>query len=125
MNRPLTNDGINFLIYNTVIFWENIVLELNTQLKKVNILVVNDRHTTHASLIKDFIAYKFSNQIVVDLYMSNYISAKQLETLNYDLIVTNFPLPSLKSKPIVYIENIPSFSDLQNLQQAVQTILEA
>ena len=124
MNRPLTNDGINFLIYNTVIFWENIVLELNTQLKKVNILVVNDRHTTHASLIKDFIAYKFSNQIVVDLYMSNYISLEQLETSDYDLIVTNFPLPSLKSKPIVYIENVPSFYDLQNLQQAVQTILE-
>lgn len=125
MNSPLTNDGINFLIYNTVIFWENIVPELNAQLKKVNILVVNDRHATHASMIKDFIAYNFSNQIVVDLYMSNYISAKQLESLDYDLIVTNFPLPSLKSKPIVYIENVPSFYDLQNLQQAVQTILEA
>ena len=124
MNRPLTNDGINFLIYNTVIFWENIVLELNTQLKKVNILVVNDRHTTHASMIKDFIAYKFSNQIVVDIYMHNYISLEQLETSDYDLIITNFPLPFLKNKSIVYIENVPSFYDLQNLQQAVQTILE-
>ena len=124
MNRPLTNDGINFLIYNTVIFWENIVLELNTQLKKVNILVVNDRHTTHASMIKDFIVYKFSNQIVVDIYMHNYISLEQLETSDYDLIVTNFPLPFLKNKSIVYIENVPSFYDLQNLQQAVQTILE-
>ena len=51
-------------------------------------------------------------------------SSDLLESLDYDLIVTNFPLPSLKSKPIVYIENVSSFYDLQNLQQAVQTILE-
>lgn len=124
LNKSLTDDGINFFIFTAFTFWENIIPELNDQLKKVKILVMNDRHTTHASMIKDFIIYKFSNQIIVDIYKDNHIYPKQLETLNYDLIVTNFPLPALKKKPIVYIENVPKISDLQNVQQAVQTILE-
>jgi predicted DNA-binding protein YlxM (UPF0122 family) len=123
IKKPMTEDGINFFIYITFIFWENLVPELGKKFKKIRVLIISDRHVLHGHMLKDFIEHEFNEQIVIDIYTSNNLDKKIIEALDYNLIVTNFPISSLENKRTVYIESVPTFYDLRKLKNALDAII--
>lgn len=123
MGKPLTDDGINFLIYIVFIFWEDLLPELQRKFDKIHVLVVSDRHISHSKTIKDIIEYEFNEQIVVDVYDGIKLDYVSLKNLPYDIIVANFPLPTLENRRTVYVENLPSFFDLAKIREKVDEII--
>ena len=123
IKKPLTSDGINFLIYIVFIFWEDLLSELRRKFDKINILVISDRHISHAKTIKDIIEYELNEQIVVHVYDEIKLDRVILNNLPYDIIVANFPLPSLENQRTVYIENLPTFFDLEKIKDEVNEII--
>lgn len=123
LRKPLTDDGINFIMYIIFIFWENLLPELRKKLEKIHILVISDRHISHSKTIKEIIEYEFHEQIVVDVYDGIKLDSIILKKLPYDIIVANFPLPILENRRTVYVENLPSFFDLAKIREKVDEII--
>ncbi|AEB30178.1 M protein trans-acting positive regulator [Carnobacterium sp. 17-4] len=122
-DKPITEDGIDFFICSLFTYWKNLVPELHKKFDKIKVLVISNHHILHADMLKDFIQSEFTEQLVVDIYMDNHLSLSMLEDLNYDFIVTNFPLPKLESKRNIYIENVPTVNDLIKIEEAVNRIV--
>lgn len=74
-------------------------------------------------MIKDFIEYEFNEQIIIDIYTGIRLDKNILEDLDYELVVTNFPISTLETKRTIYIENVPIFKDLMKLQEAIDAII--
>lgn len=90
LDKTLTEAGIHFYIYTFFTYWKGLVSELRKKFTKVRVTIISDRHVTHANMLKEFIAYEFSEQIVIDIYTGIELDRNILESLETDLIVTNF-----------------------------------
>lgn len=123
IGKPDKENGINFFIYTLFIFWKNLVPELRKQFTDIRVLVISDRHVSHARMLKDFINYEFTDQLVIDIYTSMDLDENILEALDCDFIVANFPLPELETKCSVYIESVPSYNDLVKIQNVIDDII--
>lgn len=121
---PDTEDGLNYLIYITYSYWGELTLNLRKRFKKIKVLVVSNRHTAHSYMLRDFISYEFSRQLEIDVYLDVFLTVDILEELEYDFIITNFPLPYLKSKNSVLIESIPGSQDHLKIQEEIYRIRE-
>lgn len=121
---PDTEDGLNYLIYITYSYWGELTLNLRKRFKKIKVLVVSNRHTAHSYMLSNFISYEFSRQLEIDVYLDVFLTVDILEELEYDFIITNFPLPYLKSKNSVLIESIPGSQDHLKIQEEIYRIRE-
>lgn len=121
---PDTDDGLNYLIYITYSYWESLTLNLRKKHKKIKVLVISNRHTAHSHMLSDFISYEFSSQLEIDVYLDVFLTIDILEELEHDFIISNFPLPPLKSKNTVLIENIPGSQDHSKIQEEIYRIIE-
>lgn len=123
LGKPLTEEGINFYIYTVFTYWRGLVAELRKKFKKIRVIIISDRHETHAKMLKQFIAHEFTQQIVIDIYSKAALDEMTLESLSCDFIVTSFPIPKLNTKRTVYIETVPNFNDLVKLQRVIDDII--
>lgn len=115
--------GIHYLSYVLFTYWNKLTLELRKKLEKINILIISNRHVSHSNMLKDFLEYEFNNHLTIDIYDDIFLTDTILEELEYDFIVANFPLPELKSKNSICIENIPTFHDIAQIQNEMNDIL--
>lgn len=123
IGKPLDDDGINFYIYSIFSRWENIVSALRRKLTKIKVIVVSDRHVSHAQMLKDFIKYEFNEQIVIDIFDGVELTPQIMSQLDYDLIVSAFPLKKMDDLRYVYISNVPKFKDYTNIQKHLSEII--
>lgn len=123
LNKPLTEDGIHFYVYTVFSRWKNIVPELRRKLDKIKVLVISDRYTAHAEMIKDFIDYEFNEQIEAVFFDGIDFTPKVLEKLEYDLIISSFTLESVENIRNVYISNVPKYSDYVKIQKHIDEII--
>lgn len=121
---PLTDNQIHFTIYLIIASWEKILPALRRSLEKINILVISNRHTSHSNLIKDFIEYEFSEQLVIDIFNRPFLTESSINNKAYDFIISNFPLPTTESVYWICIENIPTFNDISKIQQAINHVIK-
>lgn len=121
---PLTDNNIHFNIYLVIASWEKILPALRRSLEKINILVISNRHTSHSNLIKDFIEYEFSEQLVIDIYNHPFLTENSINIKAYDFIISNFPLPTTESVHWICIENIPTFNDISKIQKAINHVIK-
>lgn len=119
---PITENRIYYYIYTIYSSWEKLTRNLRTKNKKIKILVISNRDVAHSNMIKNFIDYEYSNHSVVDVFDQMKLSIKILEKLDYDLIVSNFQIPPLESKRIIYIENVPVLHDFRTIQNEINRI---
>lgn len=123
IGKPIIEDGINFYVNTIFIQWEDLVKELRRKAGKVNVLVLSDRHTSHAQMLKDFITYEFNEQLDVSIYSEIELHKSILNKQNHDFIVTNSPLISNLNKPVVYIETVPTNQDIHKIQTTLEQVL--
>lgn len=121
---PDTDDGLNYLLYITYSYWESLTLNLRKKYSKIKVLIVSNRHTAHSHMLRDFISYDFSRQLEIDVYLDIFLTTEILEELEHDFIISNFPLPPLKTKNTVLIENIPGAQDHAKIQEEIYRIRE-
>ena len=112
----------NYLMYITYSIWKGLTLNLRKKHEMIKVLVISNRHPSHSMMIKEFIDYELSDHLMVDIFDDLYLSETILEELDYHFIVANFPLPPLKSKNSICIENIPSFQDLTKIRNEMDEI---
>lgn len=124
IGKPITEDGINFYIYSIFSRWENLVPELRRKLDKIKVLVISDRHFSHARMIKDFIEYEFSEQITIDIFSEMDLDQHTLAQLECDLIVSAFPLEEDIDVRNVYISNMPKYKDYVRIQEHIDDIIK-
>lgn len=123
LNKPMTKDGIRFYIYTLFTSWENLVQDLWKNLKKIKVLVISDRHVSHAKMLKDFITYEFGDQLIIEIHTSIDLSLSTLENSDCDFIVTNASIPTDLDKLVIYIEKFPTHHDIQKIQNAIKVVL--
>lgn len=121
---PNTEDGLNYLIYVAYSNWEGLTLNLQKKHDNIKVLIISNRHKAHSYMLKDFIEYEFSADLEIDVYQDVFLSEAVLEDLEYDFIVVNFPMPPLKTKNVICIENIPGVQDHSKIQQEIDEIKE-
>lgn len=123
LERPTTNEGVAFFIYQIFIMWENLVPQMRKKIDKINVLVISDRHKAHAEMIKGFIQYEFSEQVIVNFFTDSVLNPRVLDGLDYDLLITTFTIDTLENKRHVYIPNVPKYTDYQKIQRAIDNII--
>lgn len=124
VNALDTEKGKYFLIYTIFIHWEKLIPNLRNKYRKIPTLVISDRHISHADMLEDFLNQEYPQQLETDIFSGFQLNKELLEEMPHDLIVTNFPFPELKTKKLVYIENVPSHQDLVKIQLAMSEIIE-
>lgn len=117
-----SDDVKYYLIYITYSIWKSLTLNLRKRSDNIRVLIVSNRHPAHSKMIKDYIEYELSDHLIIDIFDDLYLTETILEELEYDFIVANFPLPTLKSKNCICIENIPSFQDLTKIRNEIDEI---
>lgn len=122
LDRPLTDNGLYYFIYNLLTFWKNIVPELRRKFEKITMLIISDGHISHSRMIKDLIEYELNKQLVIDIYTDVHLSLDRLENMNYDIVISNFSIPHLQSGKNVYIENVPTHKDIGHIKKVIDTI---
>lgn len=125
MGKPLTEDGIYFLIYILFTHWEKLVPQMRKKYPEIKVLIISDRHMSHSKMLKDFLIREFSDQLLIDIYTDIELNVALLEKLDYHFIVTNFPLPDLSTKKSIYIQNVPTHHDIENIQDILNEIIDA
>ena len=123
IDKPITEDGIYFYMYTVFTWWKNLVPELRRKLDKINVLVISDRHKTHASMLKDFIEYEFSEQLRVNYYDGVTFNPTDLLQSEYELVVSSFPIQNLEPIRHVYISNVPKFKDYLKIKDQIDAIV--
>lgn len=123
ISLPNSEEGLNYLFYITYSYWKGLTLSLRKKHKKIKVLILSNRHTSHSYMLKDFIDYEFSDHLDTQIYDDLYLSNTILEKLDFDLIVANFSLPELQTKRCICIENIPTFQDISKIQAEINRIV--
>lgn len=123
IGKPVTEDGIHFYMYTVFTWWKNLVPDLRRKLQKINVLVISDRHKTHASMLKDFIEYEFNEQLTVDFYEEVTFDSRNLLNTDYELVVSSFPIQEIEPIRHVYIPNVPTFNDYLEMKGQIDAIV--
>lgn len=118
-----TKEDIDYIIYLIFTYWEHLISELRKKQKKIKALIVSDHHKSYSKMLKDFLTREFYMQLKLDIYTEIDLNVSILEQSDYDMIVTTFPVPPLRTKPLVYIQNVPNFKDVTNIQYEIDKII--
>ena len=123
LDRPITEAGINFYIFTVVSWWDNLVPELHHNQYNIKVLVISDRHQSHAKMIKDFIACEFGEKLSLQTTHSIYLDSEMIDLSDYDLIISSYMDKNLSKYRNIYISNIPQREDLDHIKKHVDDIL--
>lgn len=120
---PRSENKINYLVYILFTEWENLILELHQQSDKVKVLIVSNRNRAHSYMLKNYLESAFNTQLIAEIYDDTLITTSILEKLTHDFIIANFPIPELRNKESIYIENLPNQNELFQIQNKIKSIL--
>lgn len=122
-NKPIAENTVYFLIYIIFSKWAELLPALRRQLEKITILVVSDRSTSHAEMIKYALEYEFTEQIAVEVCYGIELDQEALSKTKHNIIVANFPLPVLEETYTIYVDNLPTYYDLMKIKDAIDKII--
>lgn len=116
LNKPLHEVGIHFYMFALFMHWEGLLAELYHKAYKIKAVIISNRYVSHARMIEDFICYEFSDYIDIDIYEGLHVDREILENIDADILISNFSLPDLESKPAICLSDVPTQTDFKKLQ---------
>lgn len=115
-------NSLNFLISITFSYWTNILPNLRKNHSLVKTLIISNRHISHANLLRDFLLDNFQYDLDVEIYTDYNFQIDNINKKAHDLIITNFPIPDIGLKETVYVQNVPTFNDINKIREAIKSI---
>lgn len=115
----ISERDINYLTYILITEWDNLLLELVKHSQKAHVLIISNRNKAHSYMLQDYLKLTFGNSLTTAVYDDTLVTTNILDELPYDFILANFPVPPLKTKDSIYIENFPTENELYQIQQKI------
>lgn len=123
LGREPSEFSINYYIFTIFIWWENLVGELLKKLYQVNILVISDRHQSHARMMKEYLKFEYGDK--VDIHTSDlfFMNTDDFDLSQFDLIVSSFTDKRLMDNRTIYVGNMLNQNVIKDIQSHIDAIL--
>lgn len=117
-NRSPLN--LKHLLYTLFSHWRLLFKELNRRMSIYKAAIISSNDIYHSHMLKDVLDTHFNqNQLETSVIAPEAIDKNTLEQLDYDIIIANFTLPDLKDKKSFYVDNMPSYNDIQKIKKYI------
>ena len=97
---------VNHLSYTFITHTKHLVLNLLQNQPKLKVLVMSNFDQYHAKSVAETLSYYCSNNFELEVWTELELSKESLEESPYDIIISNFIIPPIENKRLIYSNNI-------------------
>lgn len=110
---------IHHLAYTFITHSNHLVLNLLQNQPKLKVLVLSNFDQYHAKSIADTLSYYCSNNFELYVWQDMEMSIDCLKDSSYDIIISNFIIPNIENKRIIYSNNINTIELISKLNSMI------
>ena len=97
---------VNHLSYTFITHSKHLVLNLLQNQPKLKVLVMSSFDQYHAKSIVETLSYYCSNNFELEVWNELELSIDSLKESPYDIIISNFIIPPIENKRLIYSNNV-------------------
>ena len=97
---------VNHLAYTFITHSKHLVLNLLQNQPKLKVLVMSNFDQYHAKSVAETLSYYCSNNFELEVWNELELSIDSLKESPYDIIISNFIIPPIENKRLIYCNNI-------------------
>lgn len=97
---------VNHLAYTFITHSKHLVLNLLQNQPKLKVLVMSNFDQYHAKSIAETLSYYCSNNFELEVWSELELSLDSLKESPYDIIISNFIIPPIENKRLIYSNNV-------------------
>ena len=97
---------VNHLSYTFITHSKHLVLNLLQNQPKLKVLVMSSFDQYHAKSIAETLSYYCSNNFELEVWNELELSIDSLKESPYDIIISNFIIPPIENKRLIYSNNV-------------------
>ena len=97
---------VNHLSYTFITHSKHLVLNLLQNQPKLKVLVMSNFDQYHAKSVAETLAYYCSNNFELEVWSELELSLESLKESPYDIIISNFIIPPIENKRLIYSNNV-------------------
>ena len=97
---------VNHLSYTFITHSKHLVLNLLQNQPKLKVLVMSNFDQYHAKSVAETLSYYCSNNFELEVWSELELSLESLKDSPYDIIISNFIIPPIENKRLIYSNNI-------------------
>ena len=101
---------VNHLSYTFITHTKHLVLNLLQNQPKLKVLVMSNFDQYHAKSVAETLSYYCSNNFELEVWTELELSKESIEESPYDIIISNFIIPPIENKRLIYSNNINTIS---------------
>ena len=118
----LNQNSLDYLIYTFFIKFEGLFDQLSHIKHSVKALVVTDTHLAHCKFIEEWFRYRVGRILEIQGEFSDRFSLETAADSDYDIIISNFYIPPIKGKHILWVDDYPSATNYSDLIQLLNVV---
>ena len=97
---------VNHLSYTFITHSKHLVLNLLQNQPKLKVLVMSNFDQYHAKSVAETLSYYCSNNFELEVWNELELSLESLKDSPYDIIISNFIIPPIENKRLIYSNNV-------------------
>ena len=97
---------VNHLSYTFITHTKHLVLNLLQNQPKLKVLVMSNFDQYHAKSVAETLSYYCSNNFELEVWDELELSLDALKESPYDIIISNFIIPPIENKRLIYSNNV-------------------
>ena len=97
---------VNHLSYTFITHSKHLVLNLLQNQPKLKVLVMSNFDQYHAKSVAETLSYYCSNNFELEVWSELELSFESLKDSPYDIIISNFIIPPIENKRLIYSNNV-------------------
>lgn len=117
-------EKVHYLVYILFTTWENLLAGFYTQYHQSKILVLSEASQAHARTIRNLLSIELASFVEIETINPPKLTAELLDSLEYDLIVSNFKLPYLQNHQPILIGDYLTQLDIDRINDRLQSIIQ-
>lgn len=115
-------NSIDFLINTFFIKFEGLFQQLSQIKHSVKALVVTDMHKEHSSFIEEWLRHRVGNILEIKLVNHIDFSLEAVAHSDSNIIISNFYIPTLEGKHILWVDDYPSATNYSDLVRMINWV---
>ena len=106
---------VNHLSYTFITHTKHLVLNLLQNQPKLKVLVMSNFDQYHAKSVAETLSYYCSNNFELEVWDELELSLDALKESPYDIIISNFIIPPIENKRLIYSNNVNTVALISSL----------